>query len=101
MAVSRKSETGLRFMKPFVLCLTEAAAGKKCHHFRTVKNGLVEVKIYFTSEKIILAHFNNREFIDFKTRQRSSRESLLGFEVRVSEAIRNTTSNAQILHLCH
>lgn len=87
-------------MKPFVLCLTESAEGKKVQHFRSVKCGTMEVKIYFTDEKIMLAHFNGRQLIDFKSRLRSTRESLLGFEGMVSEAIRQT-SNAQLLNQCH
>ncbi|MAA93008.1 MAG: hypothetical protein CML21_00590 [Rheinheimera sp.] len=81
-------------VKSFVLQLIDAAAGEKISHFRTVKNGDLEVKIYFTDSKIILANFQGRQFLNVESRIRGRRESLLGFETMVSEAIRINAPNA-------
>lgn len=86
--------------KPFVLLLNDAAAGQKVSHFKTVEHNDRQVKIYFTDSKIILASFVGRECINFESRLRGTRESLLGFEVMALEAIR-IQSNAPILSQCH
>jgi hypothetical protein len=86
--------------KPFVLLLNDAAEGQKISHFKTVKHNDRQVKIYFTDSKIILASFVGRECINFESRLRGTRESLLGFEGVITEAIR-VQSNAPLLSLCH
>ncbi len=87
--------------KPFVLQLISAAAGQKVSYFRSVKYGNREIKIYFTDSKIILADFTGRRCVNVESRLREARESLLGFEGLVSEAIRLHRSNAPLLSQCH
>lgn len=88
-------------VKPFVLQLIDAAAGEKISHFRTVKHGELEVKIYFTDSKIILAKFKNRHCETIESRIREARESLLGFEGMVTESIRIHQNTAPILSQHH
>lgn len=74
--------------KPFVLQLVHSADGEKISHFKTIKHRDTEVKIFFTNSKIIFATFLAREFIQIESRIRGTRESLLGFEGFITEAIR-------------
>lgn len=79
--------TTIQSARPFVMQLTEAAQGEKVHFFKTVKNGSMEIKIYFTNTRLITAKFNQRKLIELQHRVRPPSESLLGIESCLQQRI--------------
>lgn len=77
-----------QIVKPFVVQLVQAAAGEKIHFFKSVQLNGYEMKIYFTSTKLITAKFHNRNLVEFQFRIRPPRESLLGVEGALIEQLR-------------
>jgi len=73
---------------PFVMLLIEAAEGEKVSFFRSVKAHGIEVKIYFTGKKVMLAKFEGRSLIEFQAWHRRDNESLLGVEGSITESLR-------------
>lgn len=82
-----KTQTLPQSSVPFVLQLVDVAAGEKVNFFRTVHKGSLEVKIFFTNTKLILAKFKNRNLVEMQHRIRPPRQSLLGFTWYIEEQL--------------
>lgn len=78
--------------------LMQASRNEQLHHFKTIKSGFFEVKMYFTPTKVILLTFDNKEHLETVTHFRGPHDSLLGYESNAENALVSLCKNESQLN---
>jgi hypothetical protein len=60
--------------------LTQAANGENVKHFRTIRDGEFEIKMFFTASRFITVYFQDSVFLKTDFKIRGPKESLLVYQ---------------------
>jgi hypothetical protein len=69
--------------------LTIAANGEHLRHFKTMRFGEFELKLYFTTSRFITVHFDDDDFQKIDVKIRAPYESLLGYQGQLEQQLSN------------